>query len=120
MATKPTQKKEVVKKTAPKSAQATAPELSILPCILKQGTHKVKAGDETIVVHVPESACVDGQAMVKRGKLRPDWAGGTDRRWTRATLVRDGKRWTLMRCHKPGVMTAYRYDGGDWEVITGS
>lgn len=122
MATKPTQKKATkpVVKTAPKAAQATAPEIVVLPAVLSAGTHKVKAGDDTLLVHVPERCCVDGKATVKRGKARPDWAGGTDSRWTPASLVKDGNRWVLMRSHKPGVMTAYRYDSGDWEVITGS
>jgi len=120
MATKPTQKKAPVKKAAPKAAQATAPELVVLPAILSAGTHRVKGKDDTLLVHVPERCCVDGKAMVKLGKLRPDWAGGTDKQWTPASLVRDGKQWVLMRSHRAGVMTAYRYHGADWEVITGS
>jgi len=120
-ATKPIQKKAPVKKAAPKAAQGSAPELVALPCILKAGTHKVSIHGKPYNIIVPDWACVDGQAIVKSPKkLRPDWAGGTDRKWTRASLQRDGKQWILIRCHKPGTLTPYPYEGGDWEVITGS
>ena len=121
MATKQTTQKKAPKKAAPKAAQGNAPELAILPCILKAGAHKVSIKGKPYNIVVPEWACVEGQCIVKQPKkLRPDWAGGVDRKWTRASLQRDGKQWILIRCHKPGTLTPYPYEGGDWEVIQGS
>ena len=105
-------------KTAPKAATEKLPEVMSLPTSLPAGTHKVKYGDDVIVVHVAESACVNGVATVKKGKRSPDWAGGTDSRWTAAVLVKHDKGWTLMRSHKPGVITAYPYTAQQWKTVT--
>ena len=105
-------------KTAPKGATQTMPEVVSLPASLPAGTHKVKYGEDVIAVHVPDSVCVNGVAAVKKGKRSPDWAGGTDSRWTAAVLVKHDKGWTLMRSHKPGVITAYPYTGQQWKTVT--
>ena len=105
-------------KTAPKAATEKLPGVVSLPASLPAGTHKVKYGEDVIAVHVAESACVNGVATVKKGKRAPDWAGGTDSRWTPAVLVKHDKGWTLMRCHKPGVITAYPYTAQQWTAVT--
>lgn len=105
-------------KVAPKAATEKLPEVASLPTSLPAGTHKVKYGEDVIAVHVAESACVNGVATVKKGKRAPDWAGGTDSRWTAAVLVKHGKGWTLMRSHKPGVITAYPYTAQQWTTVT--
>jgi hypothetical protein len=121
MATKPTQKKAAIKKVAAKSTQGTAPEAVVLPAILTAGKHQVRIGERTHNIIVPEWACLEGLCNVKRPKkVRPDWAGGVDRKWTRASLQQDGKQWILIRCHQPGTLTPYPYDSGDWEVVMGS
>jgi hypothetical protein len=105
-------------KTAPKAATEKLPEVVSLPTSLPPGTHKVKYGDDVIAVHVFPEACVNGVATVKKGKRSPDWAGGTDSRWTAAVLVKHDKGWTLMRSHKPGVITAYPYTAQQWKTVT--
>lgn len=123
MATKPTQKKATkpVVKTAPKAAQANAPEIVSLPASLSAGQHKVNILGKPYDIIVPQWACVEGKCIVKSPKkLRPDWAGGTDRRWTRASLQQFGQQWMLIRCHAVGTLTPYPYEAGDWEVVKGS